>query len=137
MVDQREEDIIVREGRVSYAVSRPIPEGKVLRKVVITVTSKDQGWSNHLEDYGTYRNSWTWFELSVGSPAPGSPEKWRGVVVRNLLAYHTYKEHTIEISDKKLYENAGSGDVLTVWAHAKFLGSTNMVRKVTIRYVVG
>jgi len=137
MMDQREEDVIVRDGRVSYVVSQPIPEGKVLRKVVVTVVSKDQGWSSHLEDYGTYRNSWTWFELSVGSPTPGSPEKWHGMVVRNLLAHHTFKEHTIEISDRELYEKAEGGDVLTVWALAKFSGSTNMVKKVTIRYVVG
>jgi len=136
MFDQREEDIIVRDGRVPYVISQPIPEGKMLRKVVVTVVSRDQGWSSHLEDYGTYRNSWTWFELSVGSPAPGSPEKWSGVVVRNLLAHHGFKEHTIEISDKELYEKAESGDVLTVWALAKFPGSTNMVKKVAIRYVV-
>ena len=137
MVDQREEDKIVRDGRISYLVSQPIPEGKVLRKVIVTIVSKDQGWSNHLEDYGTYRNSWTWFELSVGSPARGSQERWCGVVVRNLLAHHSYKEHTIEISDKELYKKAESGDVLTVWALAKFSGSANMVKKVTIRYFVG
>jgi len=136
LVDQREEMIVVRDGNVPYVVSRPIPEGKTLRKVAITVVSKDQGWSSHLEDYDTYRNSWTWFELSVGPSAKCSGQKWRGEVVRNLLAHHDFKEHTIEISDGGLYDNAESGDVLTVWAHAKFSGSTNRVRKVRIRYVL-
>ena len=136
IVDQREEDVIVRDACVPYVVSRPIPGGKALKKVVITVVSKDQGWSSYLEDYGTYRNSWTWFELSVGSPAQNLGEKWRGAVVRNLHAHPSFKEHTIEISDGELYEKAESGDVLTVWALAKFPGSTNMVKKVTIRYVV-
>jgi len=135
IIDQREEAITVRDGNVAYVVSRPIPEGKTLREVVITVVSKDQGWSNYLEDYGTYRNSWTWFDLSVGPPTKGS-EKWRGLVVRNLHAHHSFKEHTIEITDGELYEKAKSGDVLTVWAHARFSGSANMVKKVKIRYIV-
>ena len=137
IIAQREELVVVRDlDNVPYVVSRPIPEGKTLREVVITVVSKDQGWSTHLEDYGTYRNSWTWFELSVGPSTKRSEEKWRGVVVRNLLAHHSFKEHTIEISDGELYEKAESGDILTVWALAKFPGSTNMVKKVKIRYVI-
>ena len=135
VIDQREEDVTVRNDSVPYIVSRPIPEGKTLRNVVITTVSKDQGWSNYLDDYGTYRNSWTWFELSVGPSSKGSGEKWRGEVVRNLHAHSDFKEHIIEISDGGLYEKAESGDVLTVWALARFPGSTNMVKKVMIRYV--
>ena len=137
ILDQREEEVIVREDCVPYVVSRPIPGGKKLRKVIITVASKDQGWSNYLDDYGTYRNSWTWFELSVGSPSKDSGERWCGFVVRNLHAHSDFKEHVIEITDGKLYEKARSGDVLTVWAWAKFPGWKNTVKKVTIRYVVG
>ena len=137
IIDQNESFAYVRDECIPYLVSRPIPEGKMLRKVVVTTVSKDQGWSSHLEDYGTYRNSWTWFELSVGPSTKGSEEKWRGVVVRNLHAHQSFKEHTIEISDRELYEKAESGDVLTVWALAKFSGWTNIVKKVTIRYVVG
>ena len=131
----RAEEVIVRDGCVPYIISRPIPEGKSLKKVVITVVSKDQGWSNYLGDYDTYRNSWTWFELSVGPPND-SADKWRGDVVRNLHAHGNFKEHTIEISDMELYEKAGGGDVLTVWALARFAGWVNMVKEVTIRYVV-
>ena len=137
IIDQREEEVIVRDDCIPYVISRPIPEGKTLRKIVITVVSKDQGWSDHLDDYGTYRNSWTWFELSVGSASKDPGEKWRGLVVRNLHAHSDFKEHTIEITDGKLYEKAKSGDVLTVWALARFSGWKNTVKKVTIRYVVG
>ena len=136
VVVQREEEVIVRDDCVPYLVSRPILEGKTLKKVVITVISKDQGWSNYVDDYGTYRNSWTWFELSVGSPSKNSKEKWRGIVVRNLHAHSDFKEHTIEMADRELYEKAESGDVLTVWAQARFQGWKNMVKKATIRYVV-
>ena len=133
IVEKREESVQVSEGSVPYLVSKPIPNGKKLKKVVITVVSKDQGWSSYQQDHETYRNSWTWFELSVGSPLG---ERWRGEVVRNLHAHADFKEHTIEILDEKLYESAESGDVLTVWAHAQYSGWRNKVKKATIRYVV-
>ena len=133
LIDQREEIVYVSNDSVPYLLSRPIPAGKSLKKVVITVVSKDQGWSSYKSDHGTYQNSWTWFELSVGS---GSGEKWRGEVVRNLHAHGDFKEHTIEITAGELYEKAEGGDVLTVWALAKFPGWKNTVKKVKIRYVV-
>jgi len=137
IVHKHEEDAQVSDGSVPYLTSEPIPSGKRLKKVVITVVSKDQGWSSYSEDHGTYRNTWTWFELSVGRPSDeGFVERWRGEVVRNLHAHGEFKEHTIQILDKGLYEKAESGDVLTVWAHAQFPGWRNTVKKVMIRYVV-
>jgi len=133
LTDKREEIVGVSNDSVPYLVSRPIPAGKMLRKVVITVISKDQGWSSYKGDHGTYQNSWTWFELSVGSE---SGERWRGEVVRNLHAHGEFKEHTIEITNGELYEKAESGDVLRVWALAKYPGWKNTVKKVKIRYVV-
>ena len=137
IIDQREENVQISDGSVSYLTSKPIPSGKRLKKVVITVDSKDQGWSSYQDDHGTYNNSWTWFELSVGQPSDkGAVEKWRGEVVRNLHAHGEFKEHTIKITDKKLYERARSGDVLTVWAHARYSGWRNTVKKAKIRCVV-
>ena len=136
IVDQREETVHVSNDSIPYLTSQPIPGGKKLRKVVITVVSKDQGWSSYPNDYGTYRNSWTWFELSLGSPSKGAGEKWRGEVVRNLHAHSDLKKYTIEIKDGELYKKAESGDVLTVWAHAEFQGWKNTVKKAKIRYVV-
>jgi len=133
LTDQREETVRVSNDSVPYLVSRPIPAGKTLKKAIITVISKDQGWSSYQDDHGTYRNSWTWFELSVGS---GSGEKWRGEVVRNLHAHGEFKEHTVEITSEELYEKAESGDVLTVWALARFPGWKNTIKKVKIRYTV-
>jgi hypothetical protein len=56
--------------------------------------------------------------------------------VRNLHAHSEFKEHTVVIRDKRLYEKAESGHVLTVWAHARGTGWKNTVKEVTIRYVV-
>lgn len=59
---------------ISYLCSRPIGEdphetngpGLVglhpARKVVFTVTSKDQGWSSFSQHHGTEEGSYTWFE---------------------------------------------------------------------------
>ncbi|KAI1392513.1 uncharacterized protein F4822DRAFT_391285 [Hypoxylon trugodes] len=35
------------------------------RKVVFDIVSCDQGWSSHHDDYGTYRNSFTWFDVGL------------------------------------------------------------------------
>jgi len=50
------ENVTVRDRRVAYPVSRPIPKGKTLGKVVITIVSKDQGWLSYPADHGTYHN---------------------------------------------------------------------------------
>lgn len=136
---RREEEVTVRgnPNSVPYIISRPIPRGKKLRKVVITIVSKDQGWTDYPEDYCTYRNSRTWFELSVSAPSNNSRERWRGLVVRNLHAYGDFKEHTIEMSDEGLYAKARGGNILTVWAHAGSPPWTNTVKKVEIRWFVG
>ena len=136
IIDKREETIKVSNDSISYLTSRPIPRGQVLRKVVITVVSRDQGWSSHADDHGAYRNSWIWFELSVRSPSEDSVEKWRGEVVRNLHAHSDFKEHTIQMTDGELYEKAESGDVFTVWALAGYPGWVNTVKKITIQLPV-
>ena len=35
IIDQSEKEVIVRDGCVPYVISRPIPEGKALRKVTL------------------------------------------------------------------------------------------------------
>lgn len=45
---------------------------RLLRKAVFTFKSRDQGWSSYAEHYGTYENSWTWFDACVGRLTPGS-----------------------------------------------------------------
>ena len=44
-----------------------------VRKVVFTVTSRDQGWSSYPDDHGTERNSFSWFEVTVRA---GIGESW-------------------------------------------------------------
>ncbi|KAI1080092.1 hypothetical protein F5B20DRAFT_540748 [Whalleya microplaca] len=35
------------------------------RKVTFDIVSRDQGWSGHGEDHGTYRKSYTWFDAGL------------------------------------------------------------------------
>ncbi|MCJ1465745.1 hypothetical protein MMC07_004364 [Pseudocyphellaria aurata] len=37
----------------------------LLRKVVFTMRSHDQGWSSYPTNHGTYENTWTWFDAAV------------------------------------------------------------------------
>lgn len=39
-----------------------------LRKIIFTVTSRDQGWSWDSRWHGTYEQSWTWFNAIVFEP---------------------------------------------------------------------
>ena len=128
---QRKDRIKISDGITPYLTSTPIPDGKKLKKVVITVVSKDQRWPGHAPHRGTYEGAWTWFELSVGTFS-GDSERWRGEVVRNLHGHAEFVEHRVEISDKGLYAKAESGDVLTVWACAKFPHHVNTVREVAV-----
>jgi hypothetical protein len=54
--------------------------------VIVTVVSKDQGWSSDNQKYhGTYEASWTWFELTLENPRTGD-EKLRKEIFRNVHA---------------------------------------------------
>ncbi|KAL8396350.1 hypothetical protein RB596_009958 [Gaeumannomyces avenae] len=46
-------------GSPSHTVQHPC------RKVVFTITSRDQGWGGMHGDQNTYRHSWTWFEAGL------------------------------------------------------------------------
>ena len=56
--------------------------------------------------------------------------------MHDLHAHDDFEEHTVETVNEGLYEKAKSGDVLTVWALARYVGWKNTVNKVTIQYVV-
>ena len=79
-----------------------------VRKVVFTITSKDQGWTDNPALIGTYEQSYTWFEAvargrDVTEQAP-HPESRR--IVTNVRAGKDYKTHVVA-----LYANAqGEGE---------------------------
>ena len=56
------------------------PVERPCRKIVFTIVSRDQGWANNLQDKGTYKGSYSWFDVGLErygrTPAP--PQEERG-----------------------------------------------------------
>ncbi|PBP26667.1 hypothetical protein BUE80_DR002420 [Diplocarpon rosae] len=180
------------------------------RKIVFTIVSHDQGWGGGSSDRGTYKGSFTWFEVgketihpfketSVPSPMvrdfpmlpkhgsadwteinepvaytietitpkvhESSPDKFEHPLLptmqclqKNLTASKPSKEHKIvwscldDVADPdsvaaKALEDQGRGretangvfvremkvgDIVTVWAKARFPGWVNVIEKVQI-----
>ena len=111
----------------------PIPLHSI-RKIVITVVSHDQGWSNtQHEDQGTTRNSWTWGEVHIQSST--------GQVIldselyRNLNATMDPQTHssTFAVAELSLLRQPNAyGTVVTVRNSARFPGWTNFVESCSI-----
>lgn len=143
----------------------PLPAETVrrLRRIDFTFTSKDQGWSSFKDDWGTYRNSWTWFEAGVRprtakvemptaiheeqeDPSPdandGAERNYsqskdpyrRYVLQRNLHAGKTLKTYCIQKEfDDELLQNLGEGDAIDLLACAQYPGWRNHVSDYGIR----
>ncbi|KAJ6581821.1 hypothetical protein B0H19DRAFT_1018794 [Mycena capillaripes] len=104
-----------------------------LRRLLITTTSHDQGWSSHPSDIGTYRNSSSWFE--VGNRRTGSRQvshnnlhgSDKKLMHQNLLAHDSSMQ---SISD--WMETFRGGDVVEVYAKARYPGWANHVYAVEV-----
>ncbi|OTB07421.1 hypothetical protein M426DRAFT_318108 [Hypoxylon sp. CI-4A] len=59
------------EEEYSQSDLEPLMEGEIstlkypFRKVVFDIVSRDQGFSGHTADHGTYRSSFTWFDAGI------------------------------------------------------------------------
>ncbi|ORY24020.1 hypothetical protein BCR39DRAFT_548198 [Naematelia encephala] len=107
------------------------PKGR-LRRVVIETLSRDQGWSSHAPFYGTYEQSYSWFELSLlrsGKEVPNS----RISIQNNVHAGQYLKAHVnvLEI-DHPFVRMARPGDRIVLWARAQFPGWRNYVSEAAI-----
>lgn len=110
-----------------------------LRKVVFTITSKDQGWSDYRQDHGTYNNSWTWFEATVldwGSVAPEIPARR---ICINIHAGRDWKTHKVtwtwdseDKSESEWITRLCRGQKIGINVWAQFAGWSNSIRAATI-----
>jgi hypothetical protein len=105
-----------------------------LRRIVIKTVSHDQGWSSYEDDYGTYRGSWTWFDIVLERPEDGHmTEVYRGNVQSNIHACIDMTTHVVDLGiDHPVVEMARNKDVISVWIRASFSGWTNYVEKITM-----
>ncbi|ORX34069.1 hypothetical protein BD324DRAFT_195136 [Kockovaella imperatae] len=104
-----------------------------IRKIVVHTMSKDQGWSSSSQEhYGTYEQSYTWFELSLlrnGKDVEGSRIDFQ----HNVHAGQYFKEHVNTFEpDHKLLAMAKPGDRVVLWARAQFPGWVNHIRSASI-----
>ncbi|KAL8998561.1 MAG: hypothetical protein Q9169_002401 [Polycauliona sp. 2 TL-2023] len=122
---------------------------KMLRRILFSFRSRDQGFSGTRLNYGTYNASWTWFEAVVrsgGNDAPvdtGETHKVRKKfeLQRNRHAGLRFENYDIvfEDGDARMVELKSllqDGDVLELRACARFPAWVNHVdeAKVTVWY---
>ncbi|PYH89067.1 hypothetical protein BO71DRAFT_403365 [Aspergillus ellipticus CBS 707.79] len=83
--------------KTPYLVPKPTKgERFPVREIRIDVWSHDQGWSSYPEDRGTYRGSWTWFDLGFQRP-PGRGDITTGLerLVTNVHASSWTRHHRV------------------------------------------
>lgn len=127
--------------RTPYLISEPIPpDGRSpIREIRIDIWSHDQGWSSYHEDHGTYRNSWTWFELGIERPSERSIEDdTKDLDVRlatNLHARGVSQHHqVVYCAEDNLpwMRNLRAGDRISIIPRALYPGWQNFVEKASI-----
>jgi hypothetical protein len=101
------------------------------------IRSHDQGWSSFSEDHGTYRNSWTWFDLGI-ERAPGQEDVCRDLDVRlatNMHASRISQNHQVVYraeDDLPWMQSLQAGDRVSIIPRALFPGWQNFVEKASI-----
>ncbi len=106
---------------------------RMVTKVEISITSRDQGWSSFSQSHGTYEGSWTWFEAEV-RPSNGGQDCIRRELCRNVHAGRQYKSHVIEWrydaedeEERNLVRSLGGESSISVVPWARFPGWKNNV----------
>jgi hypothetical protein len=108
VVTDRHQRTLSQQAGLHYLSSEPIGTEGIgrlhpVRKIVFTVTSKDQGWADNPALNGTYEQSYTWFEaITRGRDVTeGAPHSESRKIVTNVRAGKEYKTHVVA-----LYANA-------------------------------
>jgi hypothetical protein len=124
--------------RTPYLTSEPIKgDNRPVRAIKIDIWSHDQGWSSFREDYGTYRNSWTWFDLGFQRP-DGRDDLSQGEEIRlvtNIHASNDAKHHQIVYRDDQnlsWMRGLQAGDQISIIPRARFPGWKNFVDEASI-----
>jgi hypothetical protein len=125
--------------RTPYLISEPIQGGgrSPVREIHFEIWSHDQGWSNFTEDHGTYRNSWTWFDLGI-ERAPGREGVSGCSDVRlatNMHASRVTQERQVVFraeDDLPWMRSLQAGDRISIIPRALYPGWQNFVEKARI-----
>ncbi|MCJ1263962.1 hypothetical protein MMC22_003833 [Lobaria immixta] len=131
-------DTIVRSARVDSAEGSkrllrtpPLTErsARLLRQVVFTIRSNDQGWSSYPTDHGTFENSWTWFDAAVESQNADSLHmRWHRLQA-NKHAVRKSESYTIPLlRGEGILDDLKVGDQILLVACARYGGWVNNIK---------
>lgn len=137
------------EAGTAYLIAElpPTFPAKGLRSLTFTVTSRDQGWSWDAQWHGTYKRSWSWFEVVVIPPdseeSTNSGENKIRMpgrkIITNIHACKTYETHEVrwtyndnDEEIRKLVRSIRGGTKIAITAWARFPTWVNDVRSARI-----
>ena len=138
----RQEEVIYDEDDCfdaePYLTSAPIQGDRFpVRKIRLNIWSHDQGWSSFPDEHGTFKNSWTWFELAIERP-PGRDEIFtdkEARVATNLHGIDETMRHQIIIRndhESRWMQVLQAGDRVSLVPRALYPGWENFVEAATI-----
>ena len=133
--------------------SRPLSRRDILklRRVTISFTSKDQGWSSYPKFHGTYEDSWTWFNVALLSPAEIEARSAQASLHNQLAceftprtyrlqhnrhagkAMESYIFHLDKSQGHSLYDDLCENDSFALMAYAMFPGWENHVKSASLQ----
>ncbi|KAJ5387099.1 hypothetical protein N7509_009640 [Penicillium cosmopolitanum] len=120
-----------------YLTSEPIQSFNThVREIKVIIWSHDQGFSSYPEDHGTFKNSWTWFELEIERPPKSL--RFEDPVATNMHACKEFQCHMKVFSGEGSDEANGliktlqTGDRVSIIPMARFPGWRNYVREASI-----
>ena len=126
-------------GRYEYLrLSVPPPEVCMkVKKVEITCTSHEQGWSSYEStDRNTYRNSCTWGDVSIFVTSSEGVKEFRHKrVYTNLHAIKEWQVHCCSFEENSEFVSSlvpGSSEIV-LYLNARFPGWENFARRATIK----
>jgi len=114
-----------------------------VKNITYTFRSKDQGWSDYLQQHGTYEGSYTFFEagltrfevkgaegeeLARQQSLRAEKEAERYELHRNRHAGREAEEYKIQLgAGHDLLRRVEDGDRFALWARAQYPGWENLV----------
>jgi ankyrin repeat domain-containing protein 50 len=108
---------------------------RMVRKVVFSIMSHDQGWCGNVS-----AGSWTWFEAQVQLSNEQEPSEFtQKELFRNVIADKNYKTHEVtwrydaeDEEERSLIRSLQTGSVITVHPWARFGGWVNHVSSANV-----
>ncbi|KAK4056759.1 hypothetical protein OIO90_002311 [Microbotryomycetes sp. JL221] len=114
---------------------RPGATETPVRRLIVTITSRDQGFSSFLQFHGTRQNSSSWFELAIvrSTKDPITGSELNEIIERQQLIYNIHASTDFNTSQVVLnrghpcVDSAMTGDRWAVFAMVQYPMWSNLV----------